>query len=258
MRRAYVFQWLVGAVCYLSAAAGAGPCDVVYQGAGPAEVKTAGKLVKIEPNNWVPLPDCADLEVTHGSVLLRGLLGGVPVKKTCPKGPCPLPAASKSLAVSPTSSYTFKPGGHRMDKDVVRKVGMPKGQIYSLVTAAKFDFASLPGVAAAFALSEARTKKSLFTTRVTDGGVLIPQELLKRGTKYAWEVYGAGNQKLASGGFDLMPDDEAKVVTQALAALEANGERATAEKLLDELSVFHAYDLTYEIEMLRQTLGSGQ
>lgn len=258
MRRAYVFQWLVGAVCYLSAAAGAGPCDVVNRDAEPAEVKTAGKLVKIEPNNWVPLPDCADLEVTHGSVLVRGLVGSVPVKKVCGKGSCALPPASKSLVVSSTSSYRFVPGGHRMDKDVVRKAGMPKGQIYSLVTAAKFDFASLPGVAAAFALSEARTKKSLFTTRVTDGGVFIPQELLKRGTKYAWEVYGTGNQKLASGGFDLMPDDEAKVVTQALAALEANGERATAEKLLDELSVFHAYDLTYEIEMLRQTLGSRQ
>ena len=258
MRRAYVFQWLLGAVCYLSAAAGAGPCDVVNKAAGTAELKAAEKLVQLERSAWAPLTDCADLEVLQGPVLVRGLLGGVPVKRVCDKGPCALPPASRSLAVSSTSSYRLAPGGHRMDKDVVRKAGMPKGQIYSLVTAAKFDFASLPGAAAAFALSEARTKKSLFTTRVTDDGVFIPEELLKRGTKYAWEVYGAGNQKLASGGFDLMPDDEAKVVTQALAALEANGERATAEKLLDELSVFHAYDLTYEIEMLRQTLGSGQ
>lgn len=258
MSRFPFVKMLFAIACWLCEGASAGMCDVVNLTAGPAEVKAAGRQVNLEKGDWAPLPECIDLEVVRGTVRVQALVGGKPVKRDCPKGPCALPAASKSLAVSPTSSYTFKPGGHRMDKDVVRKAGMPKGQIYSLVTAAKFDFASLPGVAAAFALSEARTKKSLFTTRVTDGGVFIPEELLKRGTKYAWEVYGAGNQKLASGGFDLMPDDEAKVVTQALAALEANGERATAEKLLDELSVFHAHDLTYEIEMLRQTLGSGQ
>jgi hypothetical protein len=249
---------LLASVCVLSESATAGMCDIVNLAAGPAEVKVAGKTVSLEESAWAPLPECAGLEVVSGSIQVRGLVGGKPVKARCEPGPCALPAGSKSLAVSATSSYRLVPGGHRMDKDVVRKAGMPKGEIYSLAAAAKFDFSSLPGAATRFALWEAKTKKPVFAAAVADGRGLIPEELLRRGTKYAWEVYGAGNQKLASGGFDLMAEDLANLVADDLAALEQNGARSSAEKLLDELVVLHAHDLTYEIEMARQTLGGAQ
>jgi hypothetical protein len=258
MSRIDIIAYLIGAVGCAAVAAYAGPCDVVNKSDTPVELKTAGKLFQLAGNAWAPLPDCADLEVLQGSLLIRGLVAGVPVKKVCEKGSCTLPPASKSLIVSSTSSYKLVPGGHRMDKDLVRKAGIPKGRIYGLAAAAKFDFTSLPGTAVAFALAEAKGKKPVFTARVTDGGVLIPVDLLKRGTKYAWEVYGAGNQKLASGGFDILSEEDASVVAQDLGKTEQTGERPVAEKLLDELGVFYTHDLTYEIETLRQTLASAQ
>ncbi len=238
--------------------ASAGPCDLVHRGTEPSEVKVAGKPIPIDPNTWQAISDCSNVEVIRGRVLMRGLAGGIPVKAECEKGPCSLPPDSKSLVVSSTSSYRLAPGGHRMDKDVARKAGMPKGQIYSIDTAANFDFSSLPGSVAAFSLSEAKGKKPVFSAPVTAGQLRIPDGTLKRGTKYAWDVYGTGNKKLASGGFDLLTDDEAKPVAESLAKLEQNGQRSITEKLFDELAVFYSHDLTYEIDLLRRTLGAPQ
>jgi hypothetical protein len=248
---------LLAMVWFSPEGARAGMCDVVNLAAGPAEVRVAGKSINLERDAWLPLAECADLEVVAGPIQVRGLVGAKLIKNRCEAGPCALPASSKST-IPTSSSFRQVPGGHRMDKDVLRKAGMPKGEIYSVATAAQFDFSSLPGVASRFTLIEAKTKKPLLNTAVTDGAVRVPETLLQRGVKYAWEVYGAGNQKLASGGFDLMPEELANLVADELAALGQNGERSTAEKLLDELTVFHAHDLTYEIDMLRKTLGAVQ
>lgn len=251
----------IGIACFaILQTAAAGPCDVVNKSPGEAVIKVAGKSETLAAGAWTPLPDCANLQVEKGPVQIRGVVGGVPQKTLCPAGPCVLPPASKSLVVSGTSSYRLVPGGHRMDKDVMRKAGIPKGEIYALEAAAQFDLSALSGAPAAFALYEARAKTPLYQTKLSEPRLTIPLEHLRRGAKYAWEVYGAGGraQKLAAGGFDLMSEQDAAAIASELAALEQSGERGAAEKMLDELAVYVAHDLTYEIEMLRATLRSQQ
>ena len=264
MWRADALKYILVSLIFITATAVAGPCEVANKGAKTAKF-TDPKLPTIESGSWDTFQDCSSLKLVLGSVKLRGLVNGVPTSIACenkdekaePKA-CGFPPTSKSIVVSSTSKYEVVAGGHRMGKDVVLKAGMPKGEIFSLENAAKFDFTSLTGAAISFTLGEAKKKIPVFTARVTDGTVQIPKELLSRGTKYAWEVYGIGNKRLAAGGFNLMTDNEASKIEGELAKLEQAGERTEAETLLDELAVFQAYDLTYETEVLRQTLVSSK
>lgn len=254
---------VAGAACALfTAAASTGQCDVVNKAAkAEAVIKVAGKRETLGAGGWMPIADCTGLEVEKGTVQVHGVVGGVPQKALCEEDrPCALPPASKSLVISPTSSYALAPGGHRMDRDVVRKFRTPKGEVYGIDAAAKFDFSQLSGTATSFALIEGRNKIPIFEAKVSGHAVIIPAEHLKRGTKYSWQVHGPGgrSQKLASGGFDIMSEEDAASITKKLAALEQSGERTDAEKILDELAIFLTHDLTYEIEMLRDTLRGKQ
>jgi hypothetical protein len=253
-----VFAGIAVSLLLVSTASG-GQCDLVNKSAGESLLKVAGsKQVRLANGAWMPIQDCSGLVVVAGGpVQVRGIVGGAPRKTLCEVDkPCELPAGSRSFVVSSTSSYTLVEGGHRMDETVTRKIGVPVGEVYSIDAAAQFQFQDLPEAPTAFALFAHGKPAPVYTTKVAGNKVSIPRKQLKRGEKYSWEVYGprGRSQILASGGFDLMGAKNAAAVTKEISTLNENSGRSVAERLLDEIAVFYSYDLSYETEMLRQTL----
>jgi len=234
----------------------AGQCDVVNKGKGDesAEIVVKGTPLLIAPKKFKLVPDCS-IVVKSGKVQLRGLVGGIPAPpKICDAGTSCVLENTTSL-VAP-KGYTYEIGGRQMDKDVVRRYGMPHGEVYSLDTASQFDFSQVQGGATTFALFDAKSRKPIFEAPITNNRVVVPTDRLQRGMKYSWEVYGKAGRgrKLSSGVFNVMPDAEAEAVTKELTALDVDGSRSPVEKLFDELSVYYVHDLTYEIEVTKATL----
>jgi hypothetical protein len=240
----------------------AGQCDVVNKAVGETKIEVAGKAERLGAGSWTPLKDCTNLNVIEGGpVQIRGVVGGIPQRVLCERSnPCLMPPTSKSFVISNASSYTLVAGGHRMDDGVVRKFGIPRGELYGLEIASKFDFSSLSESPLAFALFEASGKRPVFKTGMTNGQVSLPLGSLRRGAKYTWEVYGSHGrgEPLATGGFSLMSEESAASVARDISALEQGGKRGLAEQAFDELAVYYAHDLTYEISLLREALMGGK
>jgi len=251
--RAAVLVFAMSAVMSIS---WAGSCDAINKGAEAAKITVKGKGMEIPPRSYLELQDCT-IKMEIGIVQLRGMAAGVPLRaKTCNAKELNGKECSLENAISMVAGHAYKDAGRPMDKDIVRKHGMPRGDVYSVDAAARFDLSQVQGGPASFVLLDAKSKRPVFEGPVVDNGVAVPGGVLQRGNRYSWEVYGRGGRgsKLAFGVFRILTEAEAEAVARDLAALEADESRVPIEKLFDELSVYYTHDLSYEAEIIRATI----
>lgn len=216
-----------------------------------AIIRTHGKEQTLTASTL--LPDCSQLMLVRGIIhVLYETEEGL-TRKTCkdPDTSCSVEAGTWPSWLDPAQRQSVF-GRKKMDKDVSRLPGIPHGKVFSVESAATFNFAKAGFTHWNLTLLDAERKIPIFRKSGTDPVVRIPSNLLRAGGKYTWLIDGA--KQRYSGGFDILGRTEAQDITRQVSRTSQDKSVTARARKLDELILFYDNNLDYEVELLRDEL----
>jgi hypothetical protein len=198
------------------------------------------------------LSDCSQLTLARGVIhVLYETQNGEIKRQTCkaPNTPCSVGAGS---VPSLFESVTHKAVGKQMDKEVSRLPGLPHGRVFNVERAATFNLAKAGLTHWNLTLTEADSKRTVYSHSGNGPVVQIPKDRLRPGGKYI-VLIDVGNQRY-TGGFDILGGTEAASVAREITQVQTDTNATARAKKLDELILFYENNLDYEVELLREEL----
>ena len=198
--------------------------------------------------------DCSNLEVVQGMIHVLYEHSGELKHKIC-KGankPCSIEAGSTWPSWLDPFKPKSRPGGKKMDEDVSRLPGIPRGKVFSMERAATFNLGKAGFTRWNLTLTEAGGKRPIYQKSGSDPIVQVPSNLLRPGGKYTLLI--DGGSKKYKGGFDILGGVEAQDIAGQLKQASSDASATARGRQLDELIILYDNDLDYEVELLREEL----
>ena len=229
----------------------AGPCSLIPDlSAGAPQVQIGGKTETISAVKH--LENCAEVIARAGTVFVAYKASGEQKVKACPLGEsCGIDSESKPSFLA-NVDRTAQSAGQKLDENFARLASTPYGKIMDPEKAATFNFALVGSEVKAFKLSDAQNS-TLFEDAKGGSSLVIPNEKLRPGGKYRWEIITAKGKH--AGGFDILEEKKRSEIAKDLSEAKRKKAGASAFELkLEELAVLVDNGLRYEGEILRKEL----
>jgi hypothetical protein len=229
----------------------AGPCSLLPDlSTGPAQVQIGGKTEDLAAAKH--LDSCAEVIAKSGNVFVAYKAGGTQMIKSCPLNEaCGVDADSKASFLA-SADRTVQSSGQKLDENFSRLASIPYGKIMDPDKAATFNFAQVGAEVRAFKLADAQNKP-LFEDAKGGASLTIPNDKLRPGGKYRWEIITAKGKH--AGGFDILEEKKRGEIAKELEQVKQKKSGASSFELkLEELAVLVDYGLRYEVELLRKDM----
>lgn len=229
----------------------AGPCSLIPDlSAGAPQVQIGGKTENITAVRH--LDNCSEIIARAGTVFVAYKASGEQKIKACPIGEsCGIDSESKASFLA-NAERTAQSAGQKLDENFARLASTPYGKIMDPEKAATFNFALVGAEVKGFKLIDTQNT-TLFEDAKGGSSLVIPNDKLRPGGKYRWEILTAKGKH--AGAFDILEAKKRSEIAKDLSEAKQKKAGASAFELkLEELAVLVDNGLRYEVEILRREM----